>query len=296
MSIDLNMLLKAKGIDPRKVIVLRHRPKEPKLAKVIAWLATERPELFNAYQSQHGPRLESSLHKMNGEGYVASFIAHGGRKALFIGLYKISGSVSLNQTEYDSRADVRALRDLGMIGFIPDSPDQLIRWFELVPVEAYSEWKGKLVVDWPPPERAWYRRSENNEMRVIAIQEESLLEAEMPSWEEINLTWEELQLLPAKWKQAMSQWRGIYFIYDESDGKGYVGSAYGEANVFGRWAKYAQSGHGGNKLLKPRDPKNFHFSILQLVSPNMVATDVINLESSWKERLHTREPFGLNNN
>lgn len=74
------------------------------------------------------------------------------------------------------------------------------------------------------------------------------------------------------------------------------GSVYGDMNIYGRWAQYAATGHGGNKLLMSRDPRSFHYSMLQRVSPDMVSADVINLESSWKERLHTREPYGLNDN
>ncbi len=91
------------------------------------------------------------------------------------------------------------------------------------------------------------------------------------------------------------EWRGIYFIYDESDGKGYVGSAYGKDNILGRWLSYKASGHGGNKQLCKRYPKNFRFSILQRVSPDMDADDVIRIEGTWKERLHTRD-YGLNEN
>ena len=40
----------------------------------------------------------------------------------------------------------------------------------------------------------------------------------------------------------------------------------------------------------------FRFTILQLVAPTMPASDVIHLESSWKRRLHTRAPYGLNDN
>ena len=49
-------------------------------------------------------------------------------------------------------------------------------------------------------------------------------------------------------------------------------------------------------LLRQRDPKNFRFTILQRVSPDMDAGDVIRLEGTWKERLHTRSPLGLNDN
>jgi hypothetical protein len=43
---------------------------------------------------------------------------------------------------------------------------------------------------------------------------------------------------------------------------------------------------------RQRDPKKFRFTILQRVSPDMEQAEVIAVENSWKERLHTREPFG----
>ena len=131
---------------------------------------------------------------------------------------------------------------------------------------------------------------------LVSILEDSALDADMPEWDEIALTWEELRVLPTRWKSALSQWRGIYFIFDNEDGKGYVGSAYGKDNLLGRWLNYAAVGHGGNKLLKQRNPQSFSFSILQRVSPDMEAADVIRLEATWKERLHTRQPYGLNDN
>jgi hypothetical protein len=126
--------------------------------------------------------------------------------------------------------------------------------------------------------------------------EESLLDAAMPSWRAITLSWQELQVLPTKWRSALSHWRGIYYIFDISDGKGYVGAAYGFENILGRWLNYAVSGHGGNMQLRKRSPHNFCFSILERVSPDMEAEEAVRLENSWKDRLHTRAPFGLNEN
>jgi hypothetical protein len=71
--------------------VLRHRPHEHKLNKVLPWLAAERPELFNAYQQTQSKQLERAMKKMTGTGYVASFIGREPGKALFIGLYIPSG-------------------------------------------------------------------------------------------------------------------------------------------------------------------------------------------------------------
>src|SRR5438132_1627163 len=100
-------------------------------------------------------------------------------------------------------------------------------------------------------------------MPVHAIREESAFHVSMPSRDEIECSVAELRVLPSSWQAALAQWRGIYSIFDASDGKRYVGSAYGAANLLGRWTDYATTGHGGNKLLKGRDPTNFRFTILQ---------------------------------
>ena len=76
---------------------------------------------------------------------------------------------------------------------------------------------------------------------------------------------------------------------------GYVGSAYGAENILGRWRSYAKTGHGGNRSLRASAPADLRFSILQRTSPDLEASDVIALEASWKDRLHTRQ-FGLNLN
>ncbi len=293
---NLNDLFKSKGVDPQHVLVLRHRPHEPELNKVLPWLAAEKPDVFNAYQQTQGERLEKVMASMIGSGYVASFIGHEPGKALFIGLYSIGKTKPLSLKQYWQVPAYIEMKLFGMRGFTGENARHSILWFDLVLTELFASWKGKLVVGWPPPERSWWRRAHRNDMPVLSILEDSALEAAMPDWDAITLSWEELGILPSRWKSALSQWRGIYYIFDASDGMGYVGSAYGEANLYGRWLNYAARGHGGNKFLKERDPCNFRFSILQRVSPDMNAVDLIRIESSWKERLHTRHPFGLNDN
>jgi hypothetical protein len=234
------------------------------------------------------------MHKMVGPGYVAAFIGMEPGKAIFVGLYSIAASKALNEQEYWKIPEHQELKTLGLTGW--GKSRSSILWFDLVLQDFYAQWKGKLTIIWPPPERSWWRRAHRNDMQVHSILEESAFDTTMPNWDEIALSWEELAVLPTRWRSAISQWRGIYYIFDTSDGKGYVGSAYGEDNLFGRWCNYAASGHGGNKLLKKRDPKNFVFTILQRVSPDMDAQDVIHVENSWKQRLHTHAPYGLNDN
>lgn len=190
------------------------------------------------------------------------------------------------------------LGKFGMHGFSEDSPRTSILWFDLNVVDFYTEWKGKLIVKWPPLDRNWHRwaHKPDNEMVIHAILEDSLFDAAMPNWEEINLTWDELQVLTKRWRSTLNEWRAIYYIYDTSIGKGYVGSANGDTNLFGRWTNYAAKGHGGNVRLRDRDPQHFRFTILQHVSPDMEPGEIIRLEAAWKERLHSRHPSGLNDN
>lgn len=96
----LNDLLRRQQIEPKNMLVLRHRPHEPELRKVLPWLAAEKLAVFNAYQQTQGPKLESAMQAMTGHGFVASFIGHEPGKALFVGLYSIGGSKPLTFREY----------------------------------------------------------------------------------------------------------------------------------------------------------------------------------------------------
>ncbi|MBI3210789.1 MAG: GIY-YIG nuclease family protein [Candidatus Solibacter usitatus] len=233
--------------------------------------------MYNAYQQTQGEAAEKAMQRAS---HVASFIGHQPGKALFTGLYSIGASKPLTFEEYWRVPQYVEMKKFGMKGFLGDRPSVL--WFDLVLTDFYASWKGKLIVEWPPPERSWWRRAHRNTMPVLAVLEESALFSVMPAWDELALKWEELRDLPASWEPALKEWRGIYYIFDTSDGKSYVGSAYGKSNLWGRWKEYAASGHGGNSLLRKRDPVHFRFTILQRVSPDMEAEDVIQLENKGR--------------
>ncbi|CAO3405476.1 GIY-YIG nuclease family protein [Azospirillum palustre] len=289
----LNDLLTAGGVDSKQTLVLRHRPTEPTLARVLPWLAAERTDLFDSYQSCQGERLEAAMSKLP---YVASFIAHGPGRALFVGLYSINEPTPYPRADFWSIPGYAELRGFGMDGLAPTDPRQSILKFDLRLLDFRQEWRGKLIVGWPPPERSWWRRAHQNKMPVLAILEDSALEPAMPDWTELLVAWAELSVLPRRWCAALSEWRGIYYIRDTSDGRGYVGSAAGAENLLGRWRNYAKTGHGGNRLLLDRNPDTFVFSILQRTSPDMPKDDIARLETSWKVRLGTHAPAGLNDN
>jgi hypothetical protein len=285
---DFKDLLVKNGIDLEKVMVMRHRPTEPALRKVLPWLAADRPNVFNAYQQAQNLDAEKALLKAD---FVASFIAQEGEKALFVGFYHRGASRRVTNRQFWAIPAVAEMKPFGMRGLQGRST---CLWFDLQPLDLYQAWKGRLVVKWPSG-RLWWRWAKTNDFPIHAIHEDSLLDQEMPSWDSLSVSWEDLRVLPKKWKDALRQWRGIYYIFDIKIGKGYVGSACGEENILGRWLNYAASGHGGNKKLREQDPRDFVFTILQRTSPDTERDEVCRIETSWKDRLHTRE-YGLNDN
>lgn len=288
----LNDLLEGKGVDPAQVVVMRHRPREPQLNRVMPWLAAEHPDLFNAYQQTQGETVEKVLQKVT---FVASFLGRSPGKAVFVGLYRVNGWTPMPTLEVAKLPPVAALVAHGTT-LDPKRPMYL--WFDLsLDGDFYPEWKGRLVIKWPPPEWSWWRRAHKSDgMTVLAIREESAFDAALPPWDQLVLSWDELAVIPSRLKAKLSEWRGIYYIYDAASGKGYVGSAAGGDNLLGRWEGYAATGHGGNVLLRNCDQKNLQFSILQRVSPDMPPAEVVEIETTWKKRLHTRAPAGLNDN
>ncbi|MGK0388820.1 MAG: hypothetical protein ACI94Y_001552 [Maribacter sp.] len=104
------------------------------------------------------------------------------------------------------------------------------------------------------------------------------------------------------WKRMLSITKGVYLINDTQTGKLYVGSAYGEQGIWGRWSKYVSTrGHGNNKTLKQllildKDYAiNFRFSILMLLLKIITPDQAIAQEKLFKNKLGTNS-FGLNNN
>ena len=95
----------------------------------------------------------------------------------------------------------------------------------------------------------------------------------------------------------------MYLICDKSNGKKYVGSAYGDAGIWSRWACYIGTGHGWNdELTKLVDEKgieyarnNFKFSLLEIMTMTTSDQSIIERESFWKNVLLTRE-YGYNKN
>ncbi len=207
------------------------------------------------------------------------------------GLYAVSGFNEMLSKTWRGLTTSQELLALGDRG----PSRETILHFDLQLLPQLADMRGRLLLGWPPPERSWWRRAHRNVFPVEAVYRQSAFVEQMPDWRDLVLPHHRLQSLPTTWQATLSQWRGIYVIVDQSSGQQYVGSAYGSENILARWRQYASSGHGGNVGLRGREAVEFHFAILERVSPDMPAEEVIRLEATWKKRLGTRE-FGLNAN
>lgn len=292
-EILLNELLEQEGVPAAKTLLMRHRPTEPKLNRVFDSIAGERPDLFDCYQSTHGPRTQAALLRAE---YLVSTIRHTAGHATFVGLYEIRGSRVMTNEQAYARPLHQRLIELGMTGDFAFQGNTSVHEFDLRRTDWGANWSGRLILKWPGTDRAWYQWLGRNRYLIHAIAEHSVLSPPIPDWQDLSLSWQELAVLPTNWQHALRQWRGIYLITDELDRMRYVGSAAGGENLLQRWLNYAQSGHGGNVRLRQRDPASFRFAILQRLSPDAPLDEVQITEASWKVRLGTRWPHGLNEN
>jgi len=122
-----------------------------------------------------------------------------------------------------------------------------------------------------------------------------------PGYDKVNISWDELRRIIEKdnWKTALQNQKGVYLMTDISNGKKYIGSAYGEHMILGRWRAYVKNGHGGNAGLKTLTfdhiKKNFTYSILDIYKSTTTDQIIIERENWWKEILQSRK-FGYNEN
>lgn len=286
--LTFNNLLTDAGISLSETVVFRHTPQEPQLQLLLPSFVIERPELFDAYQSTQSAPAAAVLKRAK---TLAAFIGQERGQATFAGLWNVNGWREIQESDLVHGTPLATLKDLGLNMTVSAANADTV--FSLVKESVCAEWVGKLVINWPSRGINWKLRAHNAEFIIRAIHEENQFAHAMPSWDKLSLRWQQLATLPSSWRTRLSDWRGIYFIFDEKRQLGYVGSATGAENILGRWRDYAMTGHGGNVGLRASSPDDLRFSILELTAPNEAPDKVVQMEENWMRRLHTRD-CGLN--
>ena len=177
--------------------------------------------------------------------------------------------------------------------------------YEYEEIKDFSKYCGRLIIKYKnrPCAQNLVRKADTciDDCEVVKILPGVFDDDIFPGYENVDISWEELSLVMKKesWKTALQNQKGVYLITDTETGRMYVGSAYGEDMILGRWAKYVKTCHGGNVKLKELDPdyirKNFRYSILDIFKSTVADDVIIKRESWWKKVLMTKK-FGYNEN
>lgn len=276
-DLTLGHLLQAAGLsDLRDVIALRHtiRPRDPSSLRDLG------EESVLAYTRMQTVR--TNIFPKDPPPLWLVFVAEGER-----------GTRSRFYTAYDNG------------GELPAERTETLRAYDLRPSPTLSSLRNRLVVDWGAGAIGWAKRGPRAApLPVVEVADPTTVP--FPGYGGVLLTFDELRRVVserwyAPWQHALSAVQGIYAISDARTGQLYVGKADGATRILGRWASYAQDGHGGNVALRelgvtdPGHKEDFVFSILRVFDPSAPETEVNAAESHFKQALLTRR-FGLNRN
>lgn len=175
--------------------------------------------------------------------------------------------------------------------------------FEYETLTQYQQYFGRVIVEYKNKAQTLIRKASGmiSDCNVTQIIEDKYEDEEFPGYEKVNISWGTMNrvLNKSSWKAALQNQKGVYLITDSYTGKMYVGSAYGQHMLFGRWQDYLRSCHGGNVDLRELKADyiktNFRYSILDIFKSTVEDKFIIERESWWKGTLMTRN-FGYNRN
>ena len=175
--------------------------------------------------------------------------------------------------------------------------------YEYETLPEFEKYFGRLIIKFKNTAQNMIRNAGSviDDCEVVQILPDTFDNDLFPGYEKVNISWSEMSRVIEKdtWKTALQNQKGVYLISDMLNGKNYVGSAYGENMILGRWKSYIQTGHGGNIGLRklPFDyiKTNFRYSILDIYKSTTDDQIIIDRENWWKEILQSRK-FGYNEN
>ncbi|HYE17689.1 MAG TPA: GIY-YIG nuclease family protein [Tepidisphaeraceae bacterium] len=273
-------LLRARGLDTSKrVKLIRHQDQRFDPAKL------ERDGLFDVYQSyQAKPVFECDL--------IVSFIGMENSRARLQGVYRVG-----QRSPATDRPLPQAYVEMGL--WNPDG-----HFYELDRLTGFEDVEGRVVIDWGKGTLAWHQWL--SEKEVIEVLPTGYVR-DFPGYLDFVITHDELVRIVnhrdahREWHRMLSAVAGVYLIVDGRTGRQYVGSAYGQSGILGRWGCYADTGHGGNVQLRelvaadPTYAKDFSFTVLRTLPRTLTRAEVIGFEGLYKRKLGSRA-FGLNSN
>jgi hypothetical protein len=211
------------------------------------------------------------------------------------------GQITLGFIRINSNDDLWLLFHVGKITKDLNILNGVGYEYEILP--EYQKYFGRLIIKYKNKAQTMIRLAKSviNDCEVVQILPDTFDNDIFPGYDKVNISWQELSRVISKesWKTALQNQKGVYLITDISTGKMYIGSAYGENMILGRWQSYVKTGNGGNVELKKISfdyiKHNFKYSILDIFKSTVDDQLIIARESWWKSVLQTRK-FGYNKN
>lgn len=273
-------LLQSRGLDMKaRVKFVRHQDRRYDIGALVK---NGQLEIYQSFQSR-------AIFDCD---YIVVFLGLQASKAKFYSVYKV--------------ADVRIASpsDLPSNFIYPEMLGENDFHYTLNELNGFDDLRNRVVIDWGRSALSWHQWMKDKE--IVEILPKGYVK-EFPGYLDFTLAYEELKEIIAnpdanrEWHVMLSSVAGVYLIVDHRNGAQYVGSAYGEKGILGRWSIYVKNGHGDNLKLKELVQNNqdcvrhFHFTILRTLPKTLTNKEVIKFEMIYKEKLGTRA-FGLNLN
>lgn len=269
--LTLNVILKHENIDPKTVRLVRHQDNR----------ASVNCTPYDLWRAGDG-RLETYQRIQRREVFdvgdlLAAFVVTPTNDTLFVGLFRVDGM---------------GIAPPGTIDPVITADRAGLHLYDIQHDERLSEYAGHLIVDWGKGFLAWAQRAHLHDKPVLEIKKE-VKEEVFPGFTRFCCDINQIETIPLAWQEVLKHVRGVYLLVCKETGKQYVGSAKGEESLWGRFSKYARTGHGGNVELKRLGLENLQVTILEVV--NSDTQEIEQIEAAWKKKLLSRR-FGLNKN
>jgi len=144
-----------------------------------------------------------------------------------------------------------------------------------------------------------------DQMELIEVLRKPYTGPSFAGYDQATLSWLELVSITHNqredWKTALAHMKGVYLI-TFTDGRNYVGSAYGEVGIWSRWTDYALSRHGDNAEMRKLNDQTegtfiegARFTLIEAWPTRTEDAFIIERENYWKDALMSRQT-GMNSN
>ncbi len=209
--ITFNDILRAEGIEPATVKLVRHQEGRRRGQNIYATsrVADGRAKVEEYQRIQHRKVFDVG-------GLIATFIVTPRGDTLFLGFYRV-GAVGICEP--------------GTTDPMFNDPAAGKNRYDLRHDPRLTQYEGRLSIAWGGATRSWWQWAKRQPKPVVAIREPD--DPPFPGFASFVCDLEDVPGLYTSWQAILRAVKGIYLLVDRETGEQYVGSAKG-GRVFSR--------------------------------------------------------------